>query len=45
MKAALNFILTPHKTNMYAILPSYKKGAFDSHTVDCPFVFWHKGKY
>jgi predicted GH43/DUF377 family glycosyl hydrolase len=24
---------------------SYKKGSFDSHAVDCPFVFRHNGKY
>lgn len=45
MKTLLESIQTPHKTNNYAILPSYKKDTFDSHTVDCPFIFWHEGQY
>ena len=27
------------------VAPSYKKGSFDSHAVDGPFLFFHKGKY
>ena len=36
---------TPHKIGRLAIRPSYLKGEFDSHAVDCPFPFFHGGKY
>lgn len=38
-------IRTPKKHGQLVIAPSYKKGAFDSHAVDCPFPFYHEGKY
>jgi predicted GH43/DUF377 family glycosyl hydrolase len=33
------------KSNELVIAPSYKEGAFDSHAVDCPFVFRHGDEY
>ncbi|MBN1351054.1 hypothetical protein JXJ21_16655 [candidate division KSB1 bacterium] len=36
---------TPIKTNRLVVAPSYKQGEFDSHAVDCPFLFSHAGKY
>ena len=38
-------ISTPIKTNRLLIAPSYQPGAFDSHAVDCPFPFWHNGRF
>lgn len=36
---------TLHKTGKLLVAPSYRKGAFDSHGVDCPFVFKHGNRY
>ncbi|HEY3340528.1 MAG TPA: hypothetical protein VGK81_00865, partial [Anaerolineae bacterium] len=36
---------TPNKQAQLAIAPSYVRGAFDSHAVDCPFVFAYSGRY
>ena len=36
---------TPHKIGRLVVAPSYRKGDFDSHAVDCPFPFLHEGKY
>lgn len=36
---------TPSKIDRLLIAPSYKKGVFDSHAVDCPFPFYHDGQY
>ncbi len=44
-QSLLNKIVTPNKHNRLVVAPSYKKGSFDSHAVDCPFPFWHNGKY
>ena len=41
----LDVIRTPKKHGKLLIAPSYKSGAFDSHAVDCPFPFFHDGKY
>lgn len=41
----LEVIRTQKKHDKLVIRPSYKKGAFDSHAVDCPFPFFHDGKY
>lgn len=41
----LSSIYTPHKTNTLLLAPSYQPGAFDSHAVDCPFLFSHQGRY
>ena len=41
----LSAIRTPKKTNRLLLSPSYKRGAFDSHVVDCPFPFYHDGTY
>ena len=30
---------TPRKCDRLVVSPSWKEGCFDSHTVDCPFVF------
>jgi predicted GH43/DUF377 family glycosyl hydrolase len=36
---------TPHKRPGLALAPSYRQGEFDSHAVDCPFVFSHEGRF
>jgi predicted GH43/DUF377 family glycosyl hydrolase len=36
---------TPHKTGQPILSPSYQAGTFDSHAVDCPFPFFHEGRY
>ncbi len=42
---ALKRIRTPHKLNTLVLAPSYKKGQYDSHAVDCPFVFAHDDRF
>jgi hypothetical protein len=37
-------IATPLRENRLIIGPSFVEGAFDSHAVDCPFVFSHHGR-
>jgi predicted GH43/DUF377 family glycosyl hydrolase len=39
----LKLIRTPNKVSKLVLSASYKKGEFDSHLVDCPFVFKHEG--
>lgn len=40
----LSRLRTPHKANRLLVAPSWKAGDFDSHAVDCPFVFnWRDG--
>jgi len=41
----IEIIRTPKKQNKLLVAPSYKNGTFDSHGVDCPFLFFHDGKY
>ncbi|MCB9458189.1 MAG: hypothetical protein H6670_00970 [Anaerolineaceae bacterium] len=41
----LDVVHTPHKHHKLVLAPSYVPGTFDSHAVDCPFVFSHEGKY
>jgi len=36
---------TPEKINTIIVGPSLKQGEYDSHTVDCPFVFRHDDRY
>ncbi|MFC4601566.1 hypothetical protein [Cohnella hongkongensis] len=36
---------TDYKRGLPVIAPSGEEGRFDSHGVDCPFVFWHNGRY
>ena len=38
-------VRTPHKLDRLLLSPSYRKGAYDSHGIDCPFVFFHEGCY
>jgi len=38
-------IYARNKYGQLVLKPSYRKKAFDSHAVDCPFVFRHDGKY
>lgn len=38
-------VRTPHKAGRLLIAPSYNQGSFDSHMVDCPFVFAHGGRF
>ena len=42
---SMEMIRTPKKHDRLVLAPSYKKGAFDSHAVDCPFLFVHDGKF
>jgi predicted GH43/DUF377 family glycosyl hydrolase len=39
------WLRTPHKKNELVVCPSYHPGDFDSHAVDCPFLFFHEGRY
>ncbi|MDD5705018.1 MAG: hypothetical protein PHR35_03775 [Kiritimatiellae bacterium] len=41
----LEAIRTPRKLGRRVLCPSYDRGAFDSHAVDCPFLFAHGGRY
>ena len=45
MKYDVDVVSTPKKHGRLVVSPSYKKGAFDSHAVDGPFLFFHDGKY
>lgn len=38
-------LLTPVKLNQLILKPSLKKGEFDSHGIDCPFVFSWDGLF
>ncbi|MCY2931750.1 MAG: hypothetical protein NTV86_20110 [Planctomycetota bacterium] len=38
-------IRTPHKHNALVLEPSWQPGEFDSHFVDCPFLFSDAGRY
>lgn len=41
----VKLIRTPQKHGELVVAPSYKKGTFDSHTVDCPLPFFHDGRF
>lgn len=36
---------TPYKYGKLVLGPSGEEGAFDSRAVDCPFVFFHEGRF
>jgi predicted GH43/DUF377 family glycosyl hydrolase len=36
---------TPYKINRLVLQPSFVPGTFDSHAVDCPFPFFHQGRF
>lgn len=36
---------TPVKHPQLVLSPSYRRGAFDSHGIDCPFLFFHDDQY
>lgn len=36
---------TPEKHGRLVVPPSFKRGVFDSHGTDCPFVFEHERRY
>lgn len=38
-------LLTPYKLNRLILAGSGREGDFDSHSVDCPFVFQHQGHF
>ena len=38
-------IRTPYKHDSLVLRPSYRQGTFNSHTVDCPFLFSRDGRY
>jgi len=42
---SMEMIRTPKKHDRLVLTPSYKKGAFDSHAVDSPFLFFHDGRF
>lgn len=44
-KELLKRLRTPHKQDHLVLAPSYKKGAYDSHLVDCPFLFEYEGRF
>ncbi len=44
-KDILKKLLTPDKHGKLVLAPSYKKGVFDGHAIDCPFPFRHNGMY
>ena len=44
MSRLLDELRTPEKLSRLVLAPSFKKGEFDSHTVDCPFLFRHEGR-
>jgi predicted GH43/DUF377 family glycosyl hydrolase len=41
----LGRLRTPHKHPSLLLTPSYTRGAYDSHAVDCPFVFSHGERF
>jgi predicted GH43/DUF377 family glycosyl hydrolase len=41
----LKSLSTPKKLGKLVLAPSYKAGTFDSHAVDCPFPFYHEGRF
>lgn len=41
----MDLLKTPFKRGEIVVGPSFKKGAFDSHATDCPFVFRHDGQF
>ncbi|MCE5277996.1 MAG: hypothetical protein ABFD92_13815 [Planctomycetaceae bacterium] len=45
MKEQLQRVRTPNKVPRLVVAPSYVKGAFDSHAVDCPSLFSHGGRH
>ena len=45
IKELTELVKTLNKLKKLVLAPSYKKGEYDSHSVDCPFVFKHKGKF
>lgn len=38
-------VRTPHKLGRPLLLPSYRAGEWDSHSVDTPFLFHHEGRF
>jgi len=44
-KKVIDAIKTPEKYGKLVLAPSYKKGMYDSHAVDCPFLFEHSGRF
>lgn len=38
-------VQTPHKFGSLVIAPTLKEGTFDSHLTDCPFPYFHNGRY
>jgi predicted GH43/DUF377 family glycosyl hydrolase len=45
IEALLSCIRTPHKLGRLVLEPSFREGDFDSHAVDCPFLFHHEDCY
>lgn len=41
----LLLLQTPRKHEELILAPSFKAGTFDSHAVDCPFLFHHDGRF
>jgi predicted GH43/DUF377 family glycosyl hydrolase len=45
MKTLLAQVRTPRKVGELVLAASYQPGSFDSHAVDCPFVFRRQGRF
>ena len=41
----MDSLRTPFKCGEIVVGPSFKRGEFDSHATDCPFVFRHDGQF
>ncbi len=41
----MHTLRTPFKGGKIVVGPSFKRGEFDSHAVDCPFLFRHDGRF
>lgn len=44
MRDLINAVRTPYKIGKLVLEPSFRM-SFDSHAVDCPFLFFHEGTY
>lgn len=45
MDGLIDRLQTPYKVDHLVLSPSYRKGEFDSHAVDCAFPFYYDGVY
>ncbi len=45
LSSVIRKVRTDHKYGKLIVKPSYVYGTFDSHAVDCPFVFRYEGRF